>query len=54
MRYLCRLVTPPNIVVRLSGSTKSGNAGGFRFIGIELDDNYFKIAENRINKGDAE
>jgi site-specific DNA-methyltransferase (adenine-specific) len=53
MRYLCRLVTPPNGIVldpfMGSGSTGKGAVlEGFSFIGIELDPEYFKIAEKRI------
>lgn len=54
MRYLCRLVTPPNGTVldpfMGSGSTgKSAKLEGFNFIGIELDKTYFDIASKRIN-----
>ena len=53
MRYLCRLVTPPNgLVLDLftgSGSTgKAAVAEGFRFVGIELDADYCEIARRRI------
>jgi len=53
MRYLCRLVTPPNGVVLdpFMGSGSTGKAAvleGFRFIGIERETEYFKIAEARI------
>jgi DNA modification methylase len=53
MRYLCRLVTPPNGIVldpfMGSGSTgKAAKLEGFNFIGIELDADYLKIAEARI------
>lgn len=56
MRYLCRLVTPPGGVVldpfMGSGSTgKGAMAEGFRFIGIERDPDYFKIAEARVASG---
>lgn len=53
MRYLCRLVTPTGGVV-LDPFTGSGSTGrgaileGFRFIGCEMDDDYIKIAEARI------
>ena len=55
MRYLCRLVTPPSGIVldpfMGSGSTgKAARLEGFRFIGIELDENYFNIASNRIKE----
>lgn len=54
MRYLCRLVTPPNglILDPFMGSGTTGMAAkveGFRFIGIELDGDHHKIAEKRIN-----
>jgi len=53
MRYLCRLVTPPGGIVldpfMGSGSTgKAAKMEGFNFIGIELDADYLKIAEARI------
>lgn len=53
MRYLCRLVTPPGGIVfdPFMGSGSTGKAAireGFRFIGIELDESYYRIAEARI------
>ncbi len=60
MRYLCRLDTPPNGVVLdpFMGSGSTGKAAiieGFQFIGIEMDEDYMKIAQARIktesNKG---
>jgi DNA modification methylase len=53
MRYLCRLVTPPEGIVLdpFIGSGSTGKAAvleGFRFIGIERDEEYMKIAESRI------
>lgn len=54
MTYLCRLVTPPGGIV-LDPFMGSGSTGisamleGFRFIGMEMDEDYFKIAEARIN-----
>ena len=53
MRYLCRLVTPPSGVVLdpFMGSGTTGKAAmleGFRFIGIERDPDYLRIAEQRI------
>jgi DNA modification methylase len=53
MRYLCRLVTPPSGIVLdpFMGSGSTGKAAlleGFRFIGIERDEEYMKIAEARI------
>jgi riboflavin synthase len=54
MAYLCRLVTPPNGICLdpFMGSGSTGIAAqleGFRFCGMELDEDYFKIAEARIN-----
>jgi len=54
MTYLCRLITPPGGIC-LDPFMGSGSTGisacleGFRFVGMELDENYFKIAEARIN-----
>lgn len=53
MTYLCRLVTPPGGVVLdpFMGSGSTGKAAareGFGFIGIEMDSDYYKIAEKRI------
>jgi DNA modification methylase len=53
MRYLCRLVTPPNglILDPFMGSGSTGKAAileGYRFIGIDLEPEYCKIAEARI------
>jgi len=53
MSYLCRLVTPPNGVVLdpFMGSGSTGKAAlleGFRFIGIEREADYFKIAQQRL------
>ena len=53
MRYLCRLVTPKGGVVLdpFMGSGSTGMAAkdeGFDFIGIEKDEEYFKICESRI------
>lgn len=52
MRYLCRLVTPPGGLVldpyTGSGSTaKAAALEGFRFIGFEIDPDYYAIAERR-------
>jgi DNA modification methylase len=54
MRYLCRLITPPKGIVLdpFMGSGSTGNAAlleGFSFIGIERDEEYFKIANARIS-----
>lgn len=53
MAYLCRLVTPPGGVVLdpFMGSGSTGKAAvqeGFRFIGIEREADYMKIAAERI------
>jgi len=53
MTYLCRLITPEGGIV-LDPFVGSGSTGiaarleGFRFIGMEMDSDYFKIAESRI------
>ena len=54
MRYLCRLVTPPNGIIldpfMGSGSTgKGAMLEGFRFIGIEREAEYLEIARARID-----
>lgn len=56
MKYLCRLVTPRNGIIldpfMGSGSTgKAAGLEGFKFIGIELNEEYFKIAEQRVKIG---
>jgi len=53
MRYLCRLVTPPNGIVLdpFMGSGSTGKAAmleGFRFVGIEREASYVEIAKARI------
>ena len=53
MRYLCRLVTPPNGIVLdpFMGSGSTGKAAimeGFSFIGIERESEYVEIAKKRI------
>jgi site-specific DNA-methyltransferase (adenine-specific) len=53
MAYLCRLITPPNGIVLdpFMGSGSTGIAAqleGFRFCGMEMDEDYFKIAKARI------
>lgn len=53
MRYLCRLITPPNGIVLdpFMGSGSTGVAAkseGFEFIGIEQNLEYLKIAECRL------
>jgi len=54
MRYLCRLVTPPNgtVLDLFTGSGSTGKAAtleGFNFIGIEQSAEYAEIANARIN-----
>lgn len=54
MRYLCRLVTPPNgtILDPFTGSGSTGKAAvaeGFNFIGIEQSAEYCEIAKARIS-----
>jgi DNA modification methylase len=54
MSYLCNLITPTNGVILdpFMGSGSTGIAArlnNFNFIGIELDSEYLKIAEQRIN-----
>jgi site-specific DNA-methyltransferase (adenine-specific) len=53
MRYLCRLVTPPNGIVLdpFMGSGSTGKAAmleGFAFVGIEREAEYVEIAKARI------
>ena len=53
MRYLCRLVTPPNglILDPFTGSGSTGKAAvleGFGFIGVEQSAEYVEIAKARI------
>lgn len=54
MSYLCRLVTPPGGVVLdpFMGSGSTGKAAvieGFKFIGIEKEEEYLSIAHARIS-----
>jgi len=54
MRYLCRLITPPNgtVLDPFTGSGSTGKAAtleGFTFIGIEQSAEYAEIAKARIN-----
>ncbi len=53
LTYLCRMITPPNGIILdpFMGSGSTGIAAqleGFRFCGMEMDEDYFKIAEARI------
>lgn len=56
MRYLCRLITPPGGVV-LDPFLGSGTTGigalqeGFKFVGIEKEEEYLNIAYARISAG---
>ncbi len=55
MQYLINLVTPPQgtVLDPFMGSGSTGVAAknlGFKFIGIELNEEYFEIAKRRINK----
>lgn len=54
MRWLCRLVTPPGglILDPFMGSGTTGIAAGlegFRFLGIEREEDYMRIAESRLS-----
>ena len=54
MKYLCRLVTPKGgtVLDPFMGSGSTGMAAideGFDFLGIEKEEEYFKIAKNRID-----
>jgi DNA modification methylase len=53
MRYLCRLITPPNgtVLDPFTGSGSTGKAAvleGFSFIGVEQSEEYIEIAKARI------
>jgi DNA modification methylase len=53
MKYLCRLITPKNGIVLdpFMGSGSTGKAAiseGFKFVGIEINKEYFDIANMRI------
>ena len=59
MRYLCKLVTPPNGVIldpfAGSGSTlKAAILEGFNCVGIELDAEYMGIAQRRIAHAESQ
>ena len=54
MRYLCRLITPPNgtVLDPFTGSGSTGKAAvleGFNFIGVEQSEEYLAIAKARVN-----
>jgi len=58
MRYLCRLITPPNgtILDPFTGSGSTGKAAvleGFNFIGIEQSAEYIEIAIARIKHANS-
>jgi len=53
MKYLCRLVTPKGgtVLDPFNGSGSTGKAAmleGFNYIGIDLDPDYIKISQARI------
>ncbi len=59
MRYLCRLVTPPDGLVfdPFMGSGSTGVAAiqeGFEFVGCDIEAEYCEIAERRIEKAKKE
>lgn len=59
MRWLCRLVTPPDglILDPFCGSGSTGIAAsleGFRFIGIDIDAEYCEIARKRITNANEQ
>lgn len=59
MRYLIKLVTPPNGIVLdpFTGSGSTGKAAileGFRFIGIEMTEDYIPIIKGRLKHAEAE
>ncbi len=59
MRYLCRLITPAGgaVLDPFMGSGSTGKAAkmeGFGFVGMELQEEYFKIAESRIDAAELE
>lgn len=58
MRYLIKLVTPPNgtVLDPFAGSGSTGKAAileGFDFIGIEITDEYLPIIEGRLKHAEA-
>jgi site-specific DNA-methyltransferase (adenine-specific) len=55
MRYLCRLITPPGgtVLDPFLGSGTTGKAAlleGFNFVGIEMEESYLDIAQQRIQQ----
>lgn len=54
MQYLVRMITPPNgtVLDPFAGSGTTGVAckiDGFNFVGLELSEEYAKIAQARID-----
>ena len=59
MEYLIKLVTPPNGLVLdpFTGSGSTGKAAilsGFRFLGIEMTEEYFPIIEGRLRHAETQ
>ena len=59
MRYLCRLVTPKGGIVLdpFMGSGSTGKAAimsGYKFVGVEMNEEYFNIACSRIEAADKQ
>ena len=59
MEYLIKLVTPPNGLVLdpFTGSGSTGKAAilsGFRFLGIEMTEDYFPIIEGRLRHAETQ
>jgi len=59
MKYLCRLITPKNGIVLdpFMGSGSTGKAAiseGFKFVGIEMNKEYFEIAQQRVKLNNIE
>jgi site-specific DNA-methyltransferase (adenine-specific) len=59
MRYLCRMITPPGGTVfdPFMGSGSTGKAAineGFKFLGFELEKNFFNIALERLERASNE
>ena len=55
LKYLCRLITPKGGIVLdpFMGSGSTGKAAvqeGFKFIGIEMDTDYFNLGKERVLK----